>query len=66
MAWVRVSVEEHCVLCEVRTFSRARTAVTLSDSVRFSLKLERFHVLKRILVNITTTLCTLLDTRKDQ
>ena len=54
VAAVRLSVEEHCVLCEVRTFCKAVTAVTISVSVFVCLcKKEGLHVSKFLPVIVT-------------
>jgi hypothetical protein len=45
MGAVRVSVEEHCVLCEVRTLCQAITTMTLSVIVFvFVCKDDSLHV----------------------
>jgi hypothetical protein len=67
MAASRVFVEEHCVLCEVRTLCQAITAMTVPVFVFICLcKNDCLHVLKLVPVIVTCSLCTLLDTRKDQ
>ena len=67
MAEVWVSVVEHFLLCEVRTFCRAITAITVSVSVFVCLcKNEGLHVLKLLPAIVTYSVNTRLDTRKDQ
>jgi len=67
MAAVRVSVEEHCVLCDVRNLWQTITAMSVSIGVFVCLcKSESLHVLKLLLVSVSCSLCTLLDIHKDQ
>ena len=67
MAAVRVSVEEHCVLCEVHTICQAITPMPVPVSVFVCLsKNDGLRVLKLLPVIDTCSLCTVLDKRKDQ
>ena len=66
VAAVRVSVEEDCVLCEVRNLCQAITAMTISVSVFvFLFKKDGLHVLKLLPVIVSWSLSTRLDTSKD-
>ena len=44
MAAVRVSVEEHCVLCEVQTFCQAITVMTVPVSVFVASSFPQNHI----------------------
>ena len=66
-ATVRVSVEEHCVLCEVRNLCQTITSMTLSVSV-FVCRCnnDRLHALKLLPIIVSCLFCSWLDARKDQ
>jgi len=67
MAALRASIEEHCVLCEVRALCREITPVREFVIVFICFcKNDDLHVLNQLPVNVTSSLCIRLDTRNDQ